>query len=261
MPEGPEIHRLADELQQAITQKPLIDVQFSFASLKPYQAQLIHQHVTHVDAQGKALLTHFSNGLTLYSHNQLYGRWVIAPHHAHPVSNRSLRACLDTAQISARLYSASDIEIWPTATVKNHPFLQRIGPDVLDSKLSLVMITDRLQQPTFNHRQLGTLLLDQAFMAGLGNYLRVEILWAARLSPLLRPCDLSAEQIDYLSFFILEIPRLSYTTRGKIIHEGNNFSFQAFKRQHEPCPRCGSLIQKIAQASRPFYYCPHCNPL
>lgn len=75
MPEGPEIRRAADNLEAAIKGKPLTDVWFAFPQLKTYQSQLIGQHVTHVGTRGKALLTHFSNDLTLYSHNQLYGVW------------------------------------------------------------------------------------------------------------------------------------------------------------------------------------------
>lgn len=75
MPEGPEIRRAADNLEAAIKGKPLTDVWFAFAQLKPYESQLTGQLVTRIETRGKALLTHFSNGLTLYSHNQLYGVW------------------------------------------------------------------------------------------------------------------------------------------------------------------------------------------
>lgn len=75
MPEGPEIRRAADNLEAAIKGKPLTDVWFAFAQLKPYESQLTGQIVTRIETRGKALLTHFSNGLTLYSHNQLYGVW------------------------------------------------------------------------------------------------------------------------------------------------------------------------------------------
>lgn len=79
MPEGPEIRRAADNLEAAIKGKPLTDVWFAFPQLKSYQSRLIGQHVTHVETRGKALLTHFSNDLTLYSHNQLTvsGAWLI----------------------------------------------------------------------------------------------------------------------------------------------------------------------------------------
>ena len=79
MPEGPEIRRAADNLEAAVKGKPLTEVWFAFEQLKPYQSQLIGQRVTQLETRGKALLTHFSNGLTLYSHNQLYGADYIIP--------------------------------------------------------------------------------------------------------------------------------------------------------------------------------------
>lgn len=75
MPEGPEIRRAADKLEAAIKGEPLTNVWFAFPQLQPYQTQLIGQRVTHIATRGKALLTQFSGGLTLYSHNQLYGVW------------------------------------------------------------------------------------------------------------------------------------------------------------------------------------------
>ncbi|VDZ80119.1 endonuclease VIII [Salmonella bongori] len=75
MPEGPEIRRAADNLEAAVKGKTLTDVWFAFAQLKPYESLLTGQIVTRIETRGKALLTHFSNGLALYSHNQLYGVW------------------------------------------------------------------------------------------------------------------------------------------------------------------------------------------
>ena len=67
MPEGPEIRRAADSLEAAIKGEPLTGAWFAFPQLQHYQSQLVGQRVTHIETRGKALLTHFSGGLTLYS--------------------------------------------------------------------------------------------------------------------------------------------------------------------------------------------------
>ena len=77
MPEGPEIRRVADKLEAAIVGQPLTEAWFAFPQLKTYEPSLIGEQVQAIETRGKALLTHFSNGLTLYSHNQLYGIWRI----------------------------------------------------------------------------------------------------------------------------------------------------------------------------------------
>ncbi|MBI3310511.1 MAG: endonuclease VIII, partial [Serratia liquefaciens] len=77
MPEGPEIRRAADALAAAVIDQPLTDVDFAFPQLKHYRDRLIGERIIAIEPRGKALLTHFSNGLTLYSHNQLYGVWKV----------------------------------------------------------------------------------------------------------------------------------------------------------------------------------------
>ena len=112
MPEGPEIRRAADKLEAAIKGEPLTNVWFAFPQLQPYQTQLTGQRVTHIATRGKALLTYFSGGLTLYSHNQLYGVWRVVDAGVEPQSNRVLRVRLQTASKAILLYSASDRTCW-----------------------------------------------------------------------------------------------------------------------------------------------------
>ena len=85
-----------------------------------------------METRGKALLTHFSNDLTLYSHNQLYGVWRVVDTGEEPQTTRVLRVKLQTADKTILLYSASDIEMLTPEQLTTHPFLQRVGPDVLD---------------------------------------------------------------------------------------------------------------------------------
>jgi len=262
MPEGPEIRRAADNLERAIGGEPLTEAWFAFPELQRYQASLVGERVTAIETRGKALLTHFSNGLTLYSHNQLYGVWRVVDASATPQSNRVLRVRLATAQKAILLYSASEIEMLDADTLAAHPFLQRVGPDVLDPTLDVATVKARLQSRRFCRRQFSGLLLDQAFLAGLGNYLRVEILWAVGLAPQHKAAELSEAQLDALAQALLAIPRLSYATRGTVDenkHHGALFRFHVFHRAGKKCERCGGVIEKTTLSSRPFYWCPGCQ--
>ena len=98
MPEGPEIRRAADELAAAIAGRQVTKTFFAFDHLKPYANQLQSETVCQVTARGKAILTRFSNGLTLYTHNQLYGRWLITADGEYPDSSRQLRLAIHTCQ-------------------------------------------------------------------------------------------------------------------------------------------------------------------
>ncbi|HHT8225903.1 MULTISPECIES: endonuclease VIII [Citrobacter] len=262
MPEGPEIRRAADNLEAAVKGKPLTDVWFAFEQLKPYQSQLIGQSVTQLETRGKALLTHFSNGLTLYSHNQLYGVWRVVDTGKIPQTSRVLRVRLQTHDKTILLYSASDIDMLTPEQLATHPFLQRVGPDVLDLRLTPDDVKARLLSPRFRNRQFSGLLLDQTFLAGLGNYLRVEILWQVGLTGQHKASMLGDEPLDALAHALLDIPRLSYNTRGLVDenkHHGALFRFKVFHRDGEACERCGGIIEKTTLSSRPFYWCPGCQ--
>ena len=262
MPEGPEIRRAADALADAVQGEIVSSAWFAFEALKPYQKQLRGCRITTIEPRGKAMLMHFDNDLTLYSHNQLYGVWRVANAGERPTTKRDLRVALDTAKASILLYSASDISICKTDELNAHPFLRRIGPDVLDPALDKRTIKARLEHKAFARRQLGTVLLDQAFLAGLGNYLRVEILWQARLAPNLRPCDLDEAQREALADALADIPQRSYKTRGKrgAGHlQDTPFRFRAYHRAGKSCPRCKTPIERSSVASRPFYHCPQCQ--
>ena len=187
MPEGPEIRRAADRVATVVVGQPLTGVEFAFARLKSFEQELLGQMVTAVDTHGKAMLTRFEGGLTLYSHNQLYGRWYVCRPGRDPKTNRQLRVALRTNNGAALLYSASEVEVLSAAGIAEHPFLNGLGPDPLWPATTPARLRRWMMQPQFARRQLGGLLLDQGFVAGLGNYLRSEILWRARLHPRTAP--------------------------------------------------------------------------
>ncbi|MDH3547102.1 MAG: endonuclease VIII, partial [Gammaproteobacteria bacterium] len=214
MPEGPEIRRAADQIAKVLVGQHIAEVAFGLPNLKRFEERLTGKKVTAVDTRGKAMLTHFDCGLTLYSHNQLYGRWFTMRRPRMPETKRSLRVALHTETHSALLYSASDIEVLDDRQLLRHPFLNRIGPDILDPQLTADDIVRRLQMPQHRNRALGNLYLDQAFLAGNGNYLRSEILWAARIGPTRRPAELKLAEINRLARETLRISRRSYRTRG-----------------------------------------------
>ncbi len=272
MPEGPEIRRAADEVARVLVDKIVVEARLTLPALKRFQRKLEGRRVTAVDTRGKAMLTRFENGLTLYSHNQLYGRWYTTRRPSVPDTGRQLRVALHTNSHSALLYSASDIEVLDEIGLETHPFLSRIGPDILDPSLARGDIVARLRADEFRRRALGALYLDQRFLAGVGNYLRSEILWAARLHPKRRPDDLSSRELDRLARATLRISRRSYRTRGLTVPqslardlEARGWSygkrrFQVFSRAGGACHTCEAKIEHATMSSRNLFFCPRCQP-
>jgi endonuclease VIII len=273
MPEGPEIKRAADKIATALVQHPVKEIWFAFDRLKHYEAVLAEQKIIAIEPKGKALLTRFENGLSIYSHNQLYGKWVIRNAYSYPQTNRQLRLAIHNTRKSALLYSASDIEVLDDAAIATHPFLTRLGPDVLSDTITIETIQSRLSEPAFCRRRFTTLLLDQHFLAGLGNYLRSEIAFVARVHPSLRPVDCSKAQLFALAEAAIAIPLRSYQTGGitndlELVASLKTRGFRrsqyrhwVFNRTNQPCFVCGTPIVKDVAGARRYYYCPHCQPL
>ena len=271
MPEGPEIRRAADAIAQVLEGRVISTVRFGLPRLRRYAKQLRHQRITGIETRGKALLTHFDHGYSIYSHNQLYGVWQVVEGHKLPVNNRSLRLLLQTETHSAILYSASDISVWPTAELGEHPFLAKIGPDIMDRELAWRDVAARLLEERFAGKELCALYLDQAFLAGNGNYLRSEIIHDARLDPRSRPGDLSRGELGRLARSTLTISRRSYETGGITVAPRLSRSlekrglrrglrrFYVFERDGAPCYYCGYSIQRQEVGSRRLYHCPRCQ--
>ena len=271
MPEGPEIRRAADLLQTAIATKPLTKVWFKFAELKQYEAPLARSAITGFETHGKALLTHFDCGFSIYSHNQLYGVWKIAARGKVPKTSRDLRLAIHTEKAAVFLFSASDISVWRTESLNEHPFLRKLGPDALDPKLDANALTDRLISPRFAGKALAGLLLDQAFLAGMGNYLRTEVLFYAGLHPGVRPKDLTDLELMRLAEQLLSVTRRSYATGGVTneaaiagVLQGDGapfegYRFAAFERAGKACYQCGNTIERMELAGRRLYFCPECQ--
>ncbi|MGB3765826.1 MAG: endonuclease VIII [Phormidesmis sp.] len=273
MPEGPEIRIAADKIERALSALPTTGVFFAFDHLKPFEQDLTGCYVKGIETRGKAMLTHFDNGLSVYSHNQLYGKWMVRKALEYPETNRQLRFAIHNAKKSALLYSASDIQILTEPEIETHPFLSQLGPDVLSKKLTAKQLQASLLSKKHHRRRLANLYLDQHFLAGIGNYLRSEILFVARLHPKLRPIDCTEEQLLVLADASIAIARQSYKHKG-ITHDitlasqlkADGASYREYRhwvfgRSDLPCRVCGTPIVKDIISSRRIYFCPQCQPL
>lgn len=272
MPEGPEIAREADQIRSAVAGQVVLAVRFLQPSLERRCEEFDGARVIDVRPRGKAMLIAFDNGLTIYSHNQLYGRWMVRKAGALPRTGRQLRLAIETEKKWALLYSASEIAVLDVDDLSMHPYLQKLGPDALDAELDASSIRRRLEDRRFARRGLGALLLDQSFVAGLGNYLRSEICFEARVHPGQRPSDLSAPEKQRLARAILKMTRRAYETKGVTLPAGRAKALRragstwsqarhwVFDRESEGCRRCEGVVERMALAGRRVYVCRICQP-
>ena len=119
--------------------------QAAISPISEFDGVLGEASVESVTSRGKALLMRFDNGLTLYSHSQLYGRWTVNRVTTKVRWNRSLRAEFISKGYTVRLWSATDVEVVPTRDEEAHPYIAKLGPDVLDKTTTPDVIKNRLR--------------------------------------------------------------------------------------------------------------------
>ena len=271
MPEGPEIRRAADQHDRALRGQQALAVEFHTGPLRRHGPRLTGQRIESVTPRSKAMLIRFAGGATLYSHNQLYGRWCVLRAGAARPAGLALRVLIRTRTHTALLYSATDIELLDDAGVAAHPYLARLGVELLDPATTREAVRAQAHAAAFQRRSLASLLLDQGFYAGLGNYLRSEILYVARLRHDARLGSLDDSARVRLADAALDLTRQAYRTRGvtnelervaRLKREGLSFAryrHHVFDRAGHACWECGTLIVRTDVSGRGVYFCPACQ--
>ena len=271
MPEGPEIRRAADRISKVLIGKEIIESKFYYERIKDKEEIVKNKNIKDITTRGKAMLIRFMNDWSMYSHNQLYGRWTVNLNTTKIKSSRALRVVFTTNKHTVRLWSATDIDLIPTAEENEHSFIKKLGPDVLNESCGFELIKERLTSKSFHKKQASTLMLDQTVFAGLGNYLRSEILFDAKIHPDDRPLDLDKERITQWAKSIKDISHLAYKTGGFIVSKSfaernkangeprKSYRHAVFMRHKYECLNCKSRIERKWYGKRKLDYCPSCQ--
>ncbi len=138
-----------------------------------------------------------------------------------------------------------------------------LGPEPDDPALTTIRFHEMLQA---RKRAIKPLLLDQHFLAGMGNIYTDEALFRAGIHPLQ-----SSETLDHEDAAIL-LEAIRFTLARGIeangasidwVYRGGSFqnNFQVYQQTGNPCPRCGHPINKTTVGQRGTHFCPHCQPL
>ena len=105
-------------------------------------------------------------------------------------------------------------------------------------------------------------LMDQRYIAGLGNIYAAEALFVARINPKKAMNRVPGEKLRTLHGAIIEVLKKAVRVTTKSYKKPGYFEeadFWVYGRKGEPCKRCGTKIKRIEQAGRSTYYCPKCQ--
>lgn len=271
MPELPEVEAVAAVLREEILGETIdaVDIRWAkwAANLTPtVMGQKLHgQTLSQIHRRAKHLVFIFEDGAQLWSHLRMTGRWLVDPaaddfakHCSAVVRFRSGRtlAFVDVRKFGRAAWYA------PGATAAESCAL---GPEPLDPMLTSSELIEMFQTRS---RDLKALLLDQSFIAGLGNIYVSEILHRARINPFLRSDQLTRPQIRRFHSAMVAILNQAIAERGTTVfdyrgarnQEGNFQHFlQVYQRHGCPCPACQTPILRAVQGQRATFFCPQCQ--
>src|SRR5690242_3820188 len=270
MPELPEVETVARDLRPLITGATIVDVTSSWPrtlrNLTPeaFADGIAGRRVESVGRRGKQLAIELSGDALLTIHLKMTGQLFVVPQ-GRPEDPyvRLVLALEDGRELRFRdirkfgrvgLYLADD-----------DPFA-RVGPEPLSEAFTVGAFRRRLRA---RKGRLKSLLLDQSFVAGVGNIYADEALWAARLHPLrtartLRPADERRLWLEIRRILTEAVIRRGSSIDDYTAPEGDGEMqdhLAVYQRTGEPCLRCRRAIRRIVVGGRATHFCSWCQRL
>ena len=298
MPEGPEVRKYADALDAALTGRVITSLEARTKEARKWlqdnESCVVGRRVERVVSHGKHLLGYLEGNFFFHSHLMMWGRWqTFGPAKGRrksielPEKDRRERARIVVEGAAAILLSAPIFNVGEGDPYKKIEILSTLGPDALPyhGPFKRAEFLRRLHE--HNDETIGAALLNQRIVAGLGNYLRAEVLFNCKLNPWRTIGDLTQRNLSCLSKTIPALTRDAYKRGATAAEEdrkrmasdpslvyqpGREYGTRhlVFRRTNLPCLRCGEKIRQLRQKTiqnqedeeertRIVYFCAKCQ--
>lgn len=270
MPELPEVDTIAARLREGGQDQPsligrtiqtvqlLWDRTLAAPTPQEFKRRIQSQTIQSIGRRGKYIRLALSAD-TLLVHLRMTGDLLVEPSDRPNLPHHRLILELGEGWRLAFNDPRKFGRVWLTPDPDT--VLASLGPEPLSSDFTPESFYQRLRA---RRRQLKPLLLDQTFLAGLGNIYTDESLHAARLHPLTRSNQLSRTQAKKLWRSIRHVLQEGIRRNGTSIdwvYRGGDYQnhLRVYGRSGEACPNCGTLIERIVVGQRGTHYCPQCQ--
>jgi endonuclease-8 len=240
-------------------------------------APIVGRTVEKVESRGKWLLIHFSGDLILVTHMLMSGSWhLYRPGERWSMPRSRMRVVLETSKWQAVAFNVPVAEFHTSRSLARHSQIPQLGPDILSDNFTVntavrQLADHALKMPT---TEIGSALLNQRVLAGLGNVYKSEVAFAAGVHPF-RPMNTLSirelERIVDIAHRYMKANIVDGKGDGIVTYSGNRRTTRAmareerlwvYRRQGQECRRCGSTIMMRRQGTqaRSTYWCPDCQP-
>lgn len=270
MPELPEVETIARSLGPQLTGATITTATVLWPrtlgapALAELEAQIAGRRIERIGRRGKYVVMSLNRGFLLF-HLKMTGRLAVAPP-GEPLDphTRAVFGLADGRQLHfrdvrkfGRVYMVDDLQA----------VTGRLGPEPLADEFSATEFERLL---TRRSGRLKSLLLNQEFLAGLGNIYADEVLFAARLHPLRLVRSLSGQEQERLYHAIRSILARAVASGGTTLPDrayldalGQAGAFQnevaVYGRAGKPCLACDSPIERIIVGGRSTHFCAYCQ--
>lgn len=270
MPELPEVETIARTLRPALTGAEILGAEILWARTiavppaRKFRGQIRGQKIIGVGRRAKFLHLQLST-FHLFIHLRMSGDVLIQEGDYKPAKHDRLILTLASSSNGKgeKLLVFRDARKFGRVWLTDDPasVIGDLGPEPLSEAFTPAWLYENLRR---RHRQLKPLLLDQTFLAGLGNIYADESLHRARLHPQAASDAVTREQAARLWEAIRATLEEGIRRNGASIdwvYRGGEFQnhFRVYGREGQPCPICGTKIERLVIGQRGTHICPTCQ--
>lgn len=264
MPELPEVETIARNLRPEIVGQKIIHARVFWQKTlaKPSQEQFLSQikEQTILSVSRRAKYLHITlSDLHLFIHLRMSGDLLIKDASYQPQKHDRITFTLSNKHHLVFNDTRKFGRVWLVTNIDE--VTGKLGPEPLEAEFTPELLYAMLQE---KHRHIKPLLLDQSFVAGLGNIYTDEALHMAGIHPLKYSNKISYNETRKLHQAVQTVLQAGIEHNGASIdwvYRGGGFQnyFNAYGRENLPCLTCGHLIQKISVGQRGTHFCPNCQ--
>ena len=270
MPELPEVEMVVRGLRPDMVGRTFTGADVRWArelvdhSPDSFAARLTGQHVDAMRRRAKYIIFELSDDYLLV-HLKMTGRLYVSQPEDRAEADNYLRVVMFLDD--GRELRFSDMRkfgrVYLVASLDS--VLAKLGPEPLEDDLTLEAFKERLVNRS---GAIKPLLLNQTFVAGIGNIYADEALWHARIDPRRKADTLDGDEVARLHGAIRRVLQDGIDAEGSTFNwyrkpDGTSGEYQkqfrAYDREGQPCLRCGTPIEKIRLAQRGTHFCPNCQ--
>ncbi len=285
MPELPEVETVRLQLLRKLKHKTITGVttyHTKTTSLTPnFKKKLVGKSIDHIDRVGKLLIFCFTNepDLFMLGHLKMTGQFffvdqkgaVVGGGHSDSDTNKfphkHSRTAIHFGEAGTLYFN--DMRLFGYLKLVNKKELDetksKYGQEPIKADFDIDNFYNGLQR---RKTAIKAVLLDQTFVAGLGNIYVDEALWRAKINPTRIANTVTKRESALLAKSAGDVMNESIKVGGTTFQhfvdsDGNKGNFtqflKVFGKQNTPCPRCKTQIKKIRVAGRGTHFCPKCQ--